>query len=305
MKNNPLDSLSACTRLAGSRDANSGSKTASPAGHFQALSTAPPDSALASDIQERTFRELIRWYRHSSVGRRALGIAHQISTPLQILSFQLDLLEQKARKEWELLNDSSRIDAEKLVNLFRYRQEKFCQLRNELEKLQNLTRRLILQGRHEDAREKSLLDLNEIFRQELELYLANPDFKHQVSKEFHFVKGLPLIVGHYIDFSQSFRNLIDNALEAMEGLEHRHLTVITAYRDKYFVGCIGDTGVGIPPENLSRIFEPFFTTKRSREGIRAGLGLFMVHRLLAPYQAKIMVDSAPGETWVTVSIPVV
>ena len=67
---------------------------------------------------------------------------------------------------------------------------------------------------------------------------------------------------------------------------------------------LGDTGVGIPPGVLPRIFEPFFTTKGTPGGDRAGLGLFMVRRLLAPYQAEIRVDSAPGETWVRVSIPV-
>jgi signal transduction histidine kinase len=64
---------------------------------------------------------------------------------------------------------------------------------------------------------------------------------------------------------------------------------------------IGDTGFGIPRENLSRIFEPFFTT-RGKD--RAGLGLFMARRLLAPYGAVVQADSRPGETWFTVSIPV-
>ena len=157
---------------------------------------------------------------------------------------------------------------------------------------------------HEDAEERSHLDLNQVCQQELELYLADPIFKHQITKEIQFGEGLPFIYGHYIDFSQSFRNLIDNALEAMEGLEHRHLTVVTSCQKKRFKVRIGDTGVGIPPENLPRVFGPFFTTKQTADGLRAGLGLFMVRRLLAPYEAEIRVESVPGETWVTVSIPV-
>jgi signal transduction histidine kinase len=272
--------------------------------HSIAVSASPPDYSPTDEVLERSFQELRRYYRHSSVGRRCLGIVHQMNTPLQVLSFLLDLLEQKARQELDILSRSPLADTDQLVTLNRYRQEKFNQWRRELDRLQNLTRSLVRQGVHEDAQEKLPLDLNQVYRQELELYLAQPFFKHQVTKEFHFGDGLPLFFGHYIDFSQSFRNLVDNALEAMEGMDRRRLTVVTAYQDQRVLVRLGDTGVGIPPGVLPRIFEPFFTTKGPPGGDRAGLGLFMVRRLLAPYQAEIRVDSVPGETWVSISIPV-
>jgi two-component system NtrC family sensor kinase len=272
--------------------------------HSIAVSASPPDYAPADEVLERSFQELVRYYRHSSVGRRCLGIVHQMNTPLQVLSFQLDLLEQKAQEELDILSRSPLADIDQLVALNRYRQEKFDQWRRELDHLQNFSRNLVLHGVHEDAQEKLPLDLNQVYRQELELYLAQPFFKHQVTKEFHLGDGLPLFSGHYIDFSQSFRNLVNNALEAMEGVDRRRLTVVTAFQDRRVLVRLGDTGVGIPPGVLPRIFEPFFTTKGTPGGNRAGLGLFMVRRLLAPYQAEIRVDSAPSETWVSVSIPV-
>ena len=259
----------------------------------------PEDNA----VLERSFKELVRYYRHSSVGRRCLGIVHQMNTPLQVLSFQLDLLEQKAQEELDLITASPLADAEPLVTLNHYRRAKFSQLRRELNRLQDITRSLVLQGVHEDAQEKFPLDLNQLCRQELELYQAQPFFKHQVTGEFHFQDSLPLFSGHYIDFSQSFRNLIDNSLEAMAGTDRRRLTVVTACQDRRIMLRIGDTGVGIPPVYLPLIFQPFFTTKQTPGGDRAGLGLFMVRRLLAPYQAEIRVDSDPGGTWVTVSFP--
>jgi signal transduction histidine kinase len=216
----------------------------------------------------------------------------------------LDLLDQKAQEELSLLAASTLADTEPLVTLSHYRQAKFSQLHRELHRLQDLTRSLVLQGVHEDAQEKHPLDLNELYRLELELYQAQPFFKHQVTGEFHFQDALPLFPGHYIDFSQSFRNLIDNSLEAMAGTERRLLTVVTACRDRQIILRIGDTGEGIPPVSLPRIFLPFFTTRQISAGDRAGLGLFMVRRLLAPYQAEIRVDSNAGGTWVTVSFPV-
>jgi signal transduction histidine kinase len=272
--------------------------------HSVTVSGEAPASPASQEILERSFQALADVYRHSSVGRRCLGIAHQMNTPLQILSFQLDLLEQKAREELDLLAPYPRAGADRLVTLNRYRQDKFRQFREELGKLQHLTRCLVVQGVHEEAQEKIPLDLNQVCRQELELYLAQPFFKHRVTREIHFQDGLPFLYGHYIDFSQSFRNLIDNALEAMEGRDRRQLTVVTACQDGRLLVRIGDTGVGIPPGDLLRIFEPFFTTKTTSEGDRAGLGLFMVRRLLAPYGAEIRVDSAPDETWVSLSVPV-
>jgi two-component system NtrC family sensor kinase len=272
--------------------------------HSITVSCSSTDYSPADEVLERSFRELVRYYRHSSVGRRCLGIVHQMNSPLQILSFQLELLEQKTREEMDILSKSHLADTDQLMTLNRYRQEKFIQWRRELEHLQNFSQSLVLQGMHEDAQEKLPVDLNQVYRQELELYVAQPFFKHQVTKEFHFGDGLPLFFGHYIDFSQSFRNLVDNALEAMEGMDRRRLTVVTAYQDRRVLVRLGDTGVGIRPGVLPRIFEPFFTTKETPGGDRAGLGLFMVRRLLAPYQAEIRVDSAPGETWVRVTIPV-
>jgi two-component system, NtrC family, sensor kinase len=304
MKKDTVDKPGVCESLERGSTSDAGRETSSQPWRSIVLPSLPSGYSGDNEALERSFKELVRYYRHSSVGRRCLGIVHQMNTPLQVLCFQLDLLEHKAREEQELLTIAPSAAAEKLRIFNLYRQDKFRQLRNELEKLQNFARSLTLQGMHEDSQEKSPLDLNQVYRQELDLYLSNPIFKHQITKEFHFGIGLPLIYGHYIDFSQSFRNIIDNALEALEGTDHRHLTVVTTCRDRRFMVRIGDTGVGIPPEHLPWIFEPFFTTKQIAGGVRAGLGLFMVRRLLAPYKAEVRVDSVPGETWVTISIPV-
>ena len=282
-----------------------GPETSPGSWHSITVSPEGPEVPEDNEVLERSFQELVRYYRHSSVGRRCLGIVHQMNTPLQVFSFQLDLLEQKAQEELDLITASSGMDTEALVTLNHYRQAKFSQLRRELNRLQDLARSLVLQGVHEDSLEKFPLDLNQLCRQELELYQAQPFFKHRVTCESHFQDGLPLISGHYIDFSQSLRNLIDNSLEAMQETDRRRLTVVTARRDRRIMLRLGDTGVGIPAVDLPRIFHPFFTTKQTPGGERAGLGLFMVRRLLAPYQAEIRVDSAPGGTWVTVWFPLV
>ncbi|OGP70150.1 MAG: hypothetical protein A2Y80_05370 [Deltaproteobacteria bacterium RBG_13_58_19] len=262
----------------------------------------PQNPVAAEALLERCWAELVKYYRHSAVGQRCLGIIHNFNTPLQVLSFHLELLEQKSREELKFLEQSPPA-REKLRPLFDYRQQKIQQLQRELENLQAMTQRLVQQGVHEDLQERIFLDLNRIYQDELELYLANPFFKHQVEKDFQFQAGLPHIYGHYIDFSQSFRLLVDNALEALQGVERRLLLVETSQEEGYRQLRLGDTGGGIPPKILPRIFDPFFTTKGTPSQPRSGLGLFMARRLLAPYGGQIQAESSSGETWVTIRLP--
>ena len=256
-----------------------------------------------ADSLERALAELVRYYRHSSAGRLVTGIVHRMNTPLQVLSFQMELLEQKNLEELEIMAGCPSPAAAKLTPLHDYRREKIRQVRAEIDKLRDLSRRLLLQGVHEDAPDKQSLDLNQLCQEELELYQAHPFFQHRVAKEIRLQPGLPRLSGHYLDFSQSFRNLLDNALEAMEGAEgaaRRELTVATSREDGGLLLAIGDTGPGISPEVQPLIFQPFFSTKPGH----AGLGLFMVRRLLAHYGAQITVESAPGATWVRMRLPV-
>jgi two-component system NtrC family sensor kinase len=263
----------------------------------------PAEPGRESEALERCLQELVRYYRYSSAGRRTGGIVHQMNGPLQVLFFHLELLEQKSQEELQHLGECPPPVAEKLGALRDYRLDKLRQFRQELEKLQALARRITLQGLQEESEDQIYLDLNQVFSQELELYQTLDFYKHQVKKKISLEPGLPPIYGHYIDFSQGFRHLLDNALEALEGVERRELVVETSLQGDCRCLRIGDTGVGIPPEVLPWIFEPFFSTNGTPGSPRAGLGLFMAQRLLSRYDGQIQVKSRPGETWVTVLLP--
>jgi len=257
----------------------------------------------SEQLLERCFTELVRYYRYSSVGQRCTGIIHNMNTPLQVLSFVVDVMEQKSSEEMACFPEENPRLCQDLQTLAENRLKNLRQLRHEVDNLLSMSRQLVYQGMHESHHDPLLLDLNQIIQGELELYRANLFFKHRVTKKFRFHEKLPPISGYYIDFSQSFRLLVDNALEAMENQEPRELHVETALEQGHRLIRIGDSGSGIPQEALPFIFEPFFTTKGTPEKPRAGLGLFMVKRLLAPYRAQITITSRPGETWATVRLP--
>ena len=135
------------------------------------------------------------------------------------------------------------------------------------------------------------------------LRMFQHQLKHgvQVSREF---ANLPRIRANGSALNQIWTNLIDNALDAMEGLapdQPRVLLVRTCAEPDGILVEIGDSGPGIPPEVQSRIFDPFFTTKPVGEG--TGLGLDIVQRIVRNHKGSIRVESKPGRTVFQVRLP--
>ncbi|HEX2315245.1 MAG TPA: ATP-binding protein [Thermomonospora sp.] len=111
---------------------------------------------------------------------------------------------------------------------------------------------------------------------------------------------LPRLPVYAAELNQVWTNLIDNALYAMGGTGT--LTVRTARDGDRALVEIGDTGPGIPEENLPRVFTPFFTTKPVGEG--TGLGLDISWRIVVDrHDGDIRVLSRPGDTRFQVLIP--
>ena len=102
--------------------------------------------------------------------------------------------------------------------------------------------------------------------------------------------NLPLIRGNEDQLQQVFVNLAVNAVQAMKGGGR---LILTAHGSpEWLTLTVADTGVGIPPEHLSRVFEPFFTTKPEGEG--TGLGLSIIHAIVDAHGGRINVTSRIG-----------
>jgi signal transduction histidine kinase len=282
----------------------SANRACGPSRQPPASAALPSPLADPAELLERSLRELVCCYRHSAVGRRCHGIIHNLNAPLQVLSFQLEILAQKASEEQQYVAGLDSSAAEKLGILLAQRQQRLKQMGQEIDNLQVITRDLLRQAAHEDQEDPLYLDLNRLYQDELALFENNLFFKHQVQTKFCFGADLPPIYGHYLDFSQSFRNVVENALEAMANAERRRLTVETKLEGNKRLIRIGDTGCGIPAAIADRLFEPFFTTKDTVASPRSGLGLYMAWRLLAPYGGYFQTESEAGQTWINIILPV-
>jgi signal transduction histidine kinase len=102
------------------------------------------------------------------------------------------------------------------------------------------------------------------------------------------------------ELNQVWTNLIDNAIDAMDG--SGTLRISTRGEDGDLVVEIADTGPGMPPEVQARAFEPFFTTKEVGKG--TGLGLDISRRIIVErHHGQIAIDSGPNETVLRVRLP--
>jgi PAS domain S-box-containing protein len=133
------------------------------------------------------------------------------------------------------------------------------------------------------------------------LIILNNKLKSGVTVIREYAEDLPVIEAYASELNQVWTNLIDNAIDAMEG--EGTLVVRTRRDDPWVVVEVEDSGPGIPEEMQSKVFDPFFTTKGPGEG--TGLGLNISRNLVVQkHRGDMSVSSKPGRTCFSVRLPI-
>jgi signal transduction histidine kinase len=133
------------------------------------------------------------------------------------------------------------------------------------------------------------------------LVIMQHKLKHGVTVKREYSSSLPRIEAYASELNQVWTNIIDNAVDAMNG--RGEIRLRTYEQDHCVVVEIIDDGPGIPEEIRSRIYEPFFTTKPPGKG--TGLGLHISHDIVVNrHHGQLLVESKPGETTFRVILPV-
>jgi signal transduction histidine kinase len=133
------------------------------------------------------------------------------------------------------------------------------------------------------------------------LTILRSKLKQGIIVQRDYAVDLPRIEAYGSELNQVWTNIIDNAIDALQG---KGDLKIKTYRkdDACIVVEITDNGPGIPVEIQSRIFDPFFTTKPP--GIGTGLGLNISYNIVQKQRGQIRVASIPGETTFHVELPI-
>ncbi|MCZ0904123.1 ATP-binding protein, partial [Microcoleus sp. HI-ES] len=153
-------------------------------------------------------------------------------------------------------------------------------------------------ARYDVNGEKTEVNITEGVETVLTLY--QNQIKQGVEVVRNYQDQLPAVLCYPDELNQVWTNLVHNALQAMgnKGV----LKIDVKHQPNAISVSITDSGPGIPPEIMPRIFEPFFTTKPPGEG--SGLGLDIVQKILEKHQGELQVESVPGQTKFTISLPI-
>jgi signal transduction histidine kinase/predicted CoA-binding protein len=132
------------------------------------------------------------------------------------------------------------------------------------------------------------------------LIMLRSKLKEGVNVRRDYAQDVPKIQAFGSELNQVWTNIIDNAIDAMDG---KGELLIRSYYEKGWVHIeIEDNGPGIPPEIQDRIFSPFFTTKPVGKG--TGLGLNISYEIVNKHAGEIKLFSKPGKTCFQVILPV-
>ncbi len=230
---------------------------------------------LVDDITERVSLEaqLSQADKLSSIGLLAAGVAHEINTPLAVISSYAQMLGKQLRGDARLGPVLEKITQQSF---------RASEIANGL---LNFSRTSTTEFRE--------TDLNQVIRDTLSL-LEHQFKTAQIHVQTALAEGLPPIHGNAGKLQQVFLNLMLNAKEAMPG--GGTLRIETAVNG-HVEARVSDSGSGISPEHLKRIYDPFFTTKtmpKPGERRGTGLGLSVSYGIIQEHAGKIEVESAVG-----------
>jgi two-component system NtrC family sensor kinase len=227
---------------------------------------------LLDDITQRTRMEeqLLQNEKLSSLGLLAAGVAHEVNTPLAVISNYIQILAKQLPAE---------DPRHKLIDKIVKQTFRASEIVNHL-----------LNFSRTGGAEFREVDLNQVIEETLSL-VSHPFRTAQVQVVPVLEADLPAVFGSGNRLQQVFLNLFMNARDAMPSggiLEVRTFATNGSVEVE-----VADTGSGISRDNLPRIFDPFFTTKSTGRG--TGLGLSVSYGIVKEHAGKIEVRSSPGQ----------
>jgi two-component system, NtrC family, sensor kinase len=219
--------------------------------------------------RERLEEQMSQTEKLTSLGLLAAGVAHEVNTPLAVISNYIQILAKQMPED-----DPRHTLIDKIVK----------QTFRASEIVNNL-----LNFSRTGSSELADVDVNRVVEETLSL-VAHPLKTSQIQVVKQLTEGIPPVRGSANKLQQVFLNLFLNARDAMPtgGM----LEVRTGSHNGSVEIEVADTGNGIPREYIHKIFDPFFTTKAGGRG--TGLGLSVSYGIIKEHSGKIDVRSTPG-----------
>ena len=227
--------------------------------------------AVFADLSE--FKAIEERARRSetlaAIGQLSAGIAHEIRNCLNPISGSVEFLQR------ELTLDGENAHLMGLIS-------------QECERLNRFVTELLDYAREPRFHAESA-DLGDAIGDAMDLVRRHPAYRPDITLDFAQADDAPHVSVDREQFKRVLVNLLQNAIEALDGPGRVAVRILPLAGDRVQV-TVADTGPGIPAEYLPRITEPFFTTKRGG----TGLGLAIAARIMERLGGRLSVSSSPG-----------
>ena len=219
--------------------------------------------------------ELVQISRLTAMGEMASTLAHELNQPLSAITNYLRgsrrLLEGASEANWGRVREAVEKAGDQALRAGQI-----------IRRLRDFVAR--------GETERRVESLNKIIEEASALALVGAK-ERGVRVRFQFDPRIDVVLADRVQIQQVLLNLIRNAIEAMEGVERRELTVSTApFGNGEAQIKVTDTGPGIATEIADQLFQPFITTKQHGMGV----GLSISRTIIEAHGGRIWVDQNPG-----------
>jgi signal transduction histidine kinase len=217
----------------------------------------------------RTMAELVHMNRVSTAGILSASIAHEINQPLNAIITHTGAARRRlASQEPDIKAVQNSL--EQIGSAGRSAGEIIASLREMFKK---------------ETRARTPIDVNHLIFAVLAIVRYELQ-THEIELRTELADSLPALEGDRVQLQQVILNLIMNAIEAMQSVEPRQLSIRSSVGKPNFVHIsIADTGTGIDPSNVDHIFRPMFTTKERGMGV----GLSICYSIIESHNGRIWV----------------
>ena len=225
---------------------------------------------------QKAHDELIRMEKIATLGQIATSVNHEIKTPLNSLSMNLQLLTKQIRKcnkEDEEIK-STMLSVASIID-------------SEVTRINEILEEFVKYARFAPPELKKS-DLNTLIKNIAEMISQNAQ-EAGVELQLSLAEDLAPLMLDEKKMTQALLNLCMNAIQAMP--EGGRLTIVSMKTKEHVIITMTDTGMGIAQEDIDKIFNPFFTKKEG--GL--GFGLPIVQRIIEDHKGEITCRSKIGE----------
>ncbi len=246
----------------------------------------------AYDQLKSTQNQLIHSEKMASLGELTAGIAHEIQNPLNFVNNFSEVNRELIEELNEEIDKGNTSDAKTIAKNLLDNEEKVMHHGKRAEAIV----KSMLQHSRSSTGEKEPTDINALADEYLRLAYHgfrakdksfNADFKTQLADDLPRIEVVPQDIGRVL------LNLINNAFQAVKGVESPEVIVKTQMKDGMVEISVRDNGPGVPEDIKEKIFQPFFTTKPTGEG--TGLGLSMSYDIVTKgHGGELNVETKEG-----------